>query len=92
MVPPDVTCVPAGSRPSGLTGVTFRRATEKRPDTTVQEAGVSGAISVIIGVVVTVFVAQVFETPWELIEVPLAVALASFFAGFFSLYFADGGQ
>jgi len=56
---------------------------------TVQDAGIAGVISLAIGVVVTAGVAQVFDTPWGLIEVLLAVGVASLFSGFFSVYFAD---
>ena len=59
---------------------------------TVQNAGIAGVISLVIGIVVTAGVAQVFDTPWELVEVLLAVGLASLFSGFFSVYFADGNS
>jgi len=56
---------------------------------TVQGAGIAGVISLVIGIVVTAGVAQLFDTPWDLAEVLLAVGLASLFSGFFSVYFAD---
>ena len=56
---------------------------------TVQDAGIAGVISLVIGIVVTAGVAQLFDTPWDLAEVLLAVGLASLFSGFFSVYFAD---
>ena len=56
---------------------------------TVQDAGIAGAISFVIGIIVTAGVAQVFDTPWELVEVLLAVGIASLFSGFFSVYFTD---
>lgn len=56
---------------------------------TLTDAGTAGVISLVIGIVVTAGVAQLFETPWELVEVLLAVGLASLFSGFFSVYFAD---
>lgn len=56
---------------------------------TVQDAGIAGVISLVIGIVVTAGVAQLFDTPWDLAEVLLAVGVASLSSGFFSVYFAD---
>jgi len=52
---------------------------------TIHDAGIVGVISLVIGIVMTTGVAQVFDTPWEFVEVLLTVGLASLFSGFYRL-------
>lgn len=54
-----------------------------------QGSVVGGGIALVIGVVVTVAIAQVAATPWTVTQVLIAVGAASFFAGFFGSYYAD---
>lgn len=41
---------------------------------------IGGILAALLGVIITWLVSQTWETPWSLIEVLIAVALASFFA------------
>ena len=56
---------------------------------TLQESVLSGGTGLVIGVAVTLLVAQFIETPWTLLGSLITVAVASFFSGFFSRYFAS---
>ena len=48
----------------------------------------NGIISLVIGVAITKYTADEADGPWELSDVLLSVAVASFFSGFFTSYFA----
>jgi len=48
----------------------------------------NGIISLVIGVAITKLTADEADGPWELSDVLLSVAVASFFSGFFTSYFA----
>ena len=48
----------------------------------------NGLISLVIGVAITKLTANEADGPWELSEMLLSVAIASFFSGFFTSYFA----
>lgn len=52
----------------------------------VRNSVVSGIIGLLIGVVITAGVWQATTTPWDLIGVLFAVALASFFSAFGAAY------
>ncbi len=49
---------------------------------------INGLISLVIGVVITKLTADDDGGPYDLSEVLLSVAVASFFSGFFTSYFA----
>jgi len=48
----------------------------------------NGLISLVIGVAITKLTANEADGPWELSDMLLSVAIASFFSGFFTSYFA----
>lgn len=48
-----------------------------------------GLVAAVIGLLVTLVVAQFSETPWDLGEVMIVVASASFFAAFFAAFFSN---
>jgi len=48
----------------------------------------NGLISLVIGVAITKLTANEADGPWDLSEMLLSVAIASFFSGFFTSYFA----
>lgn len=50
---------------------------------------VNGVISVVIGVAITKLTADDDGGPYDLSEVLLSVAVASFFSGFFTSYFVN---
>lgn len=48
----------------------------------------NGIISLVIGVAITKFTANEDDGPWDMSDLLLSVAIASFFSGFFTSYFA----
>ena len=54
------------------------------PETDLARAAFNGVLAALIGVVITVAMTFVFETPWQTGQILIAVVLSTFFGAFFS--------